>query len=165
MTSDDYNRMVLEQIDFAGHVHATDCPQCENQKATERIYEEVCGGAVNSYTELNCSECGYHECDSDFCDECNLFSSEPPEDYQAAVEVHLRMENLVNVISTEYKIDPFEWGLIKKIIYQYGDGILMYFAIDDGNSFRHFINSLKQELLDARFKAKLNVAIEVAKHS
>ncbi|WP_039990873.1 hypothetical protein, partial [Vibrio azureus] len=47
----------------------TECPNCGNQ-ASEYVFDECLGGAINQVSSLDCMHCGHHECSQEVCPTC-----------------------------------------------------------------------------------------------
>ncbi|MCE7733021.1 hypothetical protein [Vibrio campbellii] len=42
--------------------------------AARREFDELLGGCINQVYSLDCPHCGHHECDREFCSQCEAFA-------------------------------------------------------------------------------------------
>lgn len=163
MTSEAYNQMALEQVDRSGLKTNEECPDCGMQ-ATRRDFEACHSGSVNQHYSLDCSHCGYHECDQDVCMVCESKLTTPV-GYDESSDVDLMVSTLLKSMRYKSRINPVEWSLLKLYAVKNPEAIQWYFTIismQSKSTISEFFYQIKRELLDVKFEMKLNKKIEDA---
>ncbi|EGR4213931.1 hypothetical protein NTH44_003346 [Vibrio metoecus] len=158
-----YNEMVLANaVNFEGYSLPVNCLRC-NKEASERHFDLVEGGSVNPYYSIDCSHCGYHKCDRNFCSTCEA---------ESAYFDSLMKNYSEAILLLDSCIDDLELGLKTQIngIHVTHIKILIAYAREDLDWYnedflnRGGISRIKRRLLDAKFTRNLKLKIAQAHH-
>jgi len=168
MSREEYNQMVLDNMNSEGYTAPVDCPEC-GKEALHKDFERCVGGSINQYYTLNCDHCGLHKCDQEYCHICEQAYAEP-EGYKEAPNVELIVDSMLDSLREKALIDPVSWSFLKLYTLQNPELVGWYdtFFIHDGkniNTPSRLFHYLKKQLLDERFTIWLNRRIEEAKHA
>lgn len=166
---DEYNAFVLENVvDTDGDRYEVECPKC-GKTAIQRNYDRV-DGSVNAYQSITCQHCDYHECDDDFCATCEASydSGTPLGYYESATLGHL-LDDCVESVTAGKLVNPIVWNKLKALAFNLPEAIDWFdtcFICDRKvtvRTYKEFVNYAQRKLLDARFMARLDKKISLAK--
>lgn len=166
ITQAQYKAFVLEQVDTDGWRNEEACPDC-GKMAIRHDFESCHTGSVNAHYTLNCSHCGYHECDQDECSIC---------DVKYEHNQHINDE----VGKCLYFIDLFEdklaerqcvpgllWTQFKHVMYHQptvADLLDNVLALGlPTNCGKQVVRYVQQHMMDIRFNLRLEERIQHAK--
>ena len=158
LTHDEYNQMVLENIDHHGSSSETECPNCHNN-AFERSFEACHTGSVNQHVEINCTHCGYHECDVDECGICEQATAKSDDEYDA-----LNLDVMFDCILEDltcHRCIGVSWSSLKSEIYKNPKLVFWFHKLFINSTQavttpKQLIDFLLAKLLDFKTKVSVN---------
>ncbi|MFA0053658.1 hypothetical protein [Vibrio echinoideorum] len=158
MSQDAYNAFVVENVlDTNGFTSEEPCPCC-GQAAVRREFDELLGGCINRVYSLDCTHCGHHECDQEFCSKCEA-------SYLKACYYVDLFEDIEQKLRNGKAIPGAYWTELKQALHSELKVLswLCFLWFIDENEPKAVIYWLKKQMLDARFNARLEVRIQEAK--
>jgi hypothetical protein len=170
MSQCEYNKMVLDQIDTKGTEHDDSCPSCGKPAGT-REFESCHTGSVNQHYTINCKHCGYHECDLDdgCCPVCEHIEYKTPIGFDESAKANLVFDSLMDSLSSKGTMNAVDWSYLKHYVFKIPELVGFYsdFYISDHNQLKgytpkHLIAYMQKEILDIRFKYRIDKKIEAA---
>ncbi len=180
MSRDEYNQMVLEQIDDTGTEHDETCPSC-GLSARKRNFEACHTGSVNQHYTLDCAHCGFHKCDQDdgCCASCDTHKAIDycydafAENRDADGKYNI-LDQLLSALTASLiqkgTISPLDWTSIKLVAIRKPETVLAYtewglqrYREQVMSSYKAFIQYQQRQILDQRFNYRLRLKIERAK--
>ncbi|PQJ44185.1 hypothetical protein BTO01_29455 [Vibrio jasicida] len=158
MIQDAHNAFVLENVlDTQGFTSEQACPCC-GQAAARREFDELLGGCINQVYSLDCPHCGHHECDREFCSQCEAFAwtdevDEHEDERLHACEYLIAFDIFKEQLQAGQVISALEWTEFKHALFN-EPGLLSW--LDDvGMNFpfdvitpKKAIDWLKHQLLE-----------------
>ena len=170
----DANEFVRKNVfDTEGWDSQIDCPEC-GKEANERNFDECLGGAINQVYTLDCSHCGHHECDQEFCHICESKYEEQIESNQSELETDFRdgerlplhSEYLIEQVEQTGSVQPADWTYLKLALMKNPNAIQFSDIENIGISCtpKLFINLLVKKVLDIKFTRSLELKISQAKN-
>lgn len=164
MTQDQYNAVALAQVDTDGDKCEETCPDC-GKLAVRHDFECCHSGSVNAHYTLNCSHCGYHECDQDECSICQTSF----EDKSYYYDEGCKWSNFLNHMSQYLKdgktIPGLLWTEFKHVMYQQPevvDWIDTFLDINDASA-KGVIRYFQRHMMDVRFSLRIEERTQHAK--
>lgn len=165
MSSVEYNEQVLENVlDKDGFKYEVPCPTC-GKAATKRRFDELLGGCINSVYSLDCSHCGHHECDKEYCSTCDALNEASEHRNERLLHCVMLFEHAEECIEAGQNVPGMLWTALKHEIYHDQDirqGLCHWLDLDTSTS-TSMLKLLRQKLLGIRFKVRLDARIELAK--
>lgn len=169
MIQDAHNAFVLENaLDTQGFTSEQACPCC-GQAAARREFDELLGGCINQVYSLDCPHCGHHECDREFCSQCEASIEENMKEnercYLKAFHYVDLFEDIEQRLRDGKAISGVHLTELKQTLYSEPEVVswLCVICLLDANGPQAVIHGWKKTMLDARFNARLEARIEQAK--
>lgn len=163
--SAEYNEQVLENVlDTEGFKHEVPCPTC-GKAASERHFDELLGGCINPVYSLDCSHCGHHECDKEYCSTCDTLNDLSEHRNERLLHCVMLFDHAKERVQAAQSVPGMLWTHLKHEIYHGQDirlGLCHWLDLDTPTP-TLMIKLLRQKLLDIRFKVRLDARIEQAK--
>ncbi|ANS88103.1 hypothetical protein VSVS12_04404 (plasmid) [Vibrio scophthalmi] len=166
ITQHQYNAFVLAQVNTDGWQNEETCPDC-GKMAIRRDFESCHTGSVNAHYTLNCSHCGYHECEQDECSICDV-KYDHNQHINDEVGKWLSFMDLVEDRLAEGRCVPgVLWTQFKHVMYhQPAVADLLDNVLGLGlpaNCGRQVVHHVQRHIMDVRFKLNLEQRIQLAK--
>ncbi|MCG9576041.1 hypothetical protein L1D14_07290 [Vibrio tubiashii] len=165
----DTTEFVLENVvDQNGELDESKCPEC-GENAKTRTFDSCHSGSVNVYYTLNCSHCGYHECDREECSICESQQQGcsdtdvfPQESFAASAEIDYMIDEIVDEMENKGRISAIAWTKIKLYLDQNIE-LLEWWIPPSGRPINQtrfeFISDIQRRLSDVRFNQRIGAKI------
>lgn len=166
MTQEQYNAFALAQVDTDGDKCEETCPDC-GKLAVRHDFECCHSGSVNAHYTLNCSHCGYHECDQDVCPICDG-KYEHNQHLSDEVNQWLRFLDMIEKKLTNGQCVPgLLWSQFKQAMYhQPAVAGLLYDVLDldfTTDCGKQVVHHVQRTMMDMKFNQRLDAHIQHAK--
>ncbi|EGQ8535753.1 hypothetical protein [Vibrio parahaemolyticus] len=157
MTQDQYNAVALAQVDTDGDKCEETCPDC-GKLAVRHDFECCHSGSVNAHYTLNCSHCGYHECDQDECSICDEAISLTRHHYDEAAKWVTFFYSIEECLMNGRGVPGLLWTEFKHVVHQQPEvvGWLDTFLDLEGVNAEQLILHFKQQMVKVRFDLRFN---------
>lgn len=165
MIQETYNAFVLESVlNTNGFTSEEPCPCC-GQAAVRREFDELLGGCINSVYSLDCTHCGHHECDQEFCSKCEANMEENERGYLKACHYADLFEDIEQKLRNGKAVTGVYLTELKQTLHSDPEVVswLCTFYLLDADEPQTVVHWWKKTMLDARFNARLEARIEQAK--
>ncbi len=159
-------------LDTKGWSHEIKCPSC-GKAAVQRDFDECLGGCINQVYSINCSHCGHHECDQEYCPICESVLDTRIEEGQKELQRDMVSGELLE-LSINHAIEEIQQkGTVKPHVFTNMKLVLLnnpsatWFCNVEGllecKTHKETISVIKRKILDAKFNRNIELKIAQAK--